>query len=142
MGNEQTIERIKQYRAYVLRIVKLHNDIDYLARRSAPRNNLTAQLSGDKDGHTSPARPDAVNVLSQINNKRIRILELEWLVERMESSFALLTCKEREVLIMKYIDGWHVNAIAEYFGYASRQSVYSLLNRAVTNFSQIMHDSV
>ena len=112
MDNELAVGCIKQYRAYALQIVKLRNDIKLLTGQSAPRNNLTARFDDNKGGYIPPARPDAMKTLAMINN-----------------------------LIMKYVDRWHVNAIAEYYGYASRQSVYSLLSKSVTNFSQFISDT-
>lgn len=138
METELAVERIKQYRSYVLRVVELHNDIDYLAQQSAPHNNLTAQFDANKGGYIPPARPDAIRILNLLNFKRLRIIELEKLAARIERALALLPEEERLVIIMKYVDNWHVNLIAEHFGYASRQSVYSLLKRSVTNFSHFL----
>lgn len=138
MSNERALEYIKQYRAYVLKVTKLHNDIEYLASLSAPHNNLTAHLDANKGGYIPPAHPDAMKTLKLINFKQQLINKIESSLKYTERALALLPEEERLVLIMKYIDGWHVNAIAEYYGYASRQSVYSLLKSSVTNFSQYL----
>lgn len=141
MDNELAVGCIKQYRAYALQIVKLRNDIKFLTGQSAPRNNLTARFDDNKGGYIPPARPDAMKILTMINNKQQRIAELEESLRHTERILALLPEEERLILIMKYVDRWHVNAIAEYYGYASRQSVYSLLSKSVTNFSQFMSDA-
>ena len=137
MDAKFAVDELKQYRFYVCRIAQLHNDIDFLARQAAPHNNLTAQIDANKGGYVPPARPDAFKQLSTLAFKKAKIKELYLRIDHIENSLAVIADEQRRLLIMKYVDDWHINSIMDYFNYASRQSAYSLLKRSVTNFSQI-----
>lgn len=141
MNVELAANELKQYRFYVCRIAQLYNDIDFLTQQSAPHNNLTAQLDTNRGGYVPPARPDAFKVLNAIASKKVKLHELYMRVESIENALAVLTDEQRRLLIMKYIDGWHINSIADQFNYASRQSAYSLLKKSVTNFSQFLGEN-
>lgn len=138
MEKELAVKKIKEYRSCICHVTQLHNDIDYLTKQTAPRNHLTAQFSADDRGCASTMQPDTMKLLASIKLKQQRISELEACLKRIERSLALLPEEERLTLIMKYVDCWQISSMADYFGYASRQSVYSLLKRSVTNFSHFM----
>lgn len=142
MNKELAVEKIKGYRSYICRMIQLHNDIEYLARQTAPRNHLTAQFNADDVGYAPTVQPDTMKLLMSIRFKQQSIRKIEACLERIERSLALLPEEERLILIMKYVDCWQVSSMADYFGYASRQSVYTLLKRAVTNFSHFMDAGV
>lgn len=138
MDKELAVEKIKEYRNYICCVMRLHNDIEYLTRQTAPHNHLTAQFNADDAGYTPTVQPDTMKLLMSIRAKQQSIKKIEACLERIERCLALLPEEERLMLIMKYVDCWQVSSMADYFGYASRQSVYTLLKRAVTNFSHFM----
>ena len=141
MNVEFAANELKQYRFYVCRIAQLYNDIDFLTQQSTPHNNLTAQLDANKGGYVPPARPDAFKVLNAIVSKKAKLRELYMRIEYVENALAVLPDEQRRLLVMKYMDDWHINSIADQFNYASRQSAYSLLKRSVTNFSQVLGEN-
>lgn len=141
MNEELAIEELKQYRYYVCRIAQLNNEIAILAQQSAPHNNLTAQMDANKGGYTPPARPDAFKVLNTVVIKKAKLQELWWRIERIEDALSVLPADQSRLLIMKYVDDWHINSIADNFSYSSRQSAYSLLKKSVTNFSQSLGEN-
>lgn len=132
---EQAAELLARYRSGLLAVMRLKRENKRLIARSGPGNNLTSVMSADKGCYTPPARPDAYNALAAVAGNCCRLQALLAETELIEEALAVLPADERLLLVMRYVDGHSMAAIAEGLQYASRQSVYTAKSKALQNFS-------
>lgn len=132
----RAINELENYRSYVTLTCNLQRKVSDALKRSGPNQRITAQIDANRGGYVPPAHPDAYTDLSVLAKKQSEIANLMDKINAIEDGLAMLGSEERMVLVMKHMDQWTMAAIAEYLGYSSRQSIYTLYSKALKKFAK------
>lgn len=141
--NEKIIKaynELQNYRSYVALVASLQRKIKNALQHSGPSQKVTAQMDANRGGYVPPAHPEAFTDLSLLAKRQGEITKLLNKIADIENGLALLSNEERTILIMKNMDRCTIEGIAEWLGYSSRQSVYTLYNRAMKKFAKNLPD--
>lgn len=133
------VEALEKYRANREGIKALRVKLQRLALRNGPKE-LTATAYDGAGGSSNPHHKNVLEIAIEMDALQLRIADKIAAMELVEGALVIVGMGRQadyfsDILIMRHVDGWTMNDIAEKLGYSSRRTIYYQYNKAIARFA-------
>lgn len=136
---KQAVSKLENYRVSRMAIENIRNKIKKLLLYSGPVPLKGTSYDGGRS-NTPAYHASMSNIADEMQQLYCRLAAKQEEVKLVEDALAIISlgrnCEHyADILIMRHIDGFSMEVIADRLGYSSRRSVYYQYDKAMKKFA-------